>query len=306
MNTHTTVPPETPAPTPRSSGPGSQLRQARLDLKLTPENVAHILHLSPRQIVALENDDYDKLPGPTYVRGYLRGYAQLLGLSAEPVVESYSRSVTVNKPVDLSKLAPKPEIRSDHQLIKFATLGVIAIVLSLSALWWQERDRPAATPVPVPEATAPSAPSDNEYTDSSAVANAPGKDPAPVDTARTAPTPTPTPATKAPAAVPAERAPAAVPPVPPAQTTTPLTGPRARLAIQAPADCWADVRDAGGNRLLYETIRAGNTAVVEGVAPLSVFLGNVEGVRVELNGQPYDVSPYRRGDVARFTVSENR
>jgi cytoskeleton protein RodZ len=46
--------------------------------------------------------------------------------------------------------------------------------------------------------------------------------------------------------------------------------------------------------------------VVEGVAPLSVFLGNVEGVRVELNGQPYDVSPYRRGDVARFTVSENR
>src|SRR5688572_7947065 len=120
MNTHTTVPPETPPTATRPSGPGSQLRQARLDLKLTPENVAHILHLSPRQIVALENEDYDKLPGPTYVRGYLRGYSQLLGLSAEPILELYGRSVAVTKPIDLSKLAPKPEIRSDHQLIKFA------------------------------------------------------------------------------------------------------------------------------------------------------------------------------------------
>ncbi|HKQ31361.1 MAG TPA: RodZ domain-containing protein [Burkholderiales bacterium] len=302
MSTHTTVPPsETPASAPRPNGPGSQLRQARLDLKLTPENVAHILHLSPRQIVALENDEYDKLPGPTYVRGYLRGYAQLLGLSAEPVVESYSRSVTTSKPIDLSKLAPKPEIRSDHQLIKFATLGVIAIVLSLSALWWQERDRPA-TPVSVPEATSPSAPAattEAEPTDTDVATNAPTKDTPAVDASRNVPTP----AAKSPTVVSPERT---VTTSPTPAPTVPVTGPRMRLMIQTPVDCWADVRDAGGNRLLYETIRAGHTSVVEGAAPLSVFLGNVEGLRVEVNGQPYDVAPHRRGDVARFTVSENR
>lgn len=299
MNTHTTVPPETPAVAPRSSGPGSQLRQARLDLKLTPENVAHILHLSPRQIVALESDEYDKLPGPTYVRGYLRGYAQLLGLSAESVVESYSRSVVTTKPVDLSKLAPKPEIRSDHQLIKFVTLGVIAIVLSLSALWWQERDK-AGTPVQVPEATAPTTvDEDAEY---AAGIDAPDLYAAPAEVPRDIPVP----ATKSQPTTPPERAQAVTPSTPAVAQTTPVTGPHARLVIRASADCWADIRDAGGNRLLYETIRAGRTAVIEGVAPLSVFLGNVEDLRVELNGQPYDVSPYRRGDVARFTVGADR
>jgi cytoskeleton protein RodZ len=305
MNTHTTVPPETSAPASRVGGPGNQLRQARLDLKLTPENVAHILHLSPRQIVALENDDYGSLPGPTYVRGYLRGYAQLLGLSAEPVLETYSRSVAASKPVDLSKLAPKPEIRSDHQLIKFATVGVIVIVLSLSALWWQERDKPSPPPAPQSlDRAADSSVDTEEKADS--VGTVPDTTLATPDARNTAAA---KPAPAAPVVTP-ERpvvrespAPVVTPaPIP----TTPVDGPRMRLVIQVPADCWADIRDAGGNRLLYETIRAGHTAVVEGVAPLAVFLGNVEGIRIEANGQPYDVSAYRRGDVARFTVGENR
>src|SRR5438132_539472 len=122
MNMHTDTQAERPIENTRPAGPGAQLRQARLDLKLAPEDVAHILHLSSRQIVALENDDYDKLPGPTYVRGYLRGYSQLLGLAAEPVVEIYNRVVASRKPVDLGKLTPQAELRSDHQLIKFVTV----------------------------------------------------------------------------------------------------------------------------------------------------------------------------------------
>lgn len=305
MNTNTTVPPETVAAASRSSGPGNQLRQARLDLKLTPENVAHILHLSPRQIVALENDDYTNLAGPTYVRGYLRGYAQLLGLSAEPVIEAYSRSVAINKPVDLSKLAPKPEIRSDHQLIKFATVGVIVIVLSLSALWWQERDRPASQPVPETldrnAQTEPAA--TEEATDSATTAQETMPPELRTQTVAKAPV---SPTSVVPPTLPERPAVRETVTPPVAPIPKPIEGPRMRLVLQAPVDCWADIRDAAGNRLFYETLRAGHTAVVEGVAPLSVFLGNVEGLRLEANGQPYDVTPYRRGDVARFTIGENR
>ena len=64
-----------PAPA-SASAPGSQLQQARKDLQLAPEDVAQILHLSVKHINALERDDYKSLPGPTYVRGYLRSYAQ--------------------------------------------------------------------------------------------------------------------------------------------------------------------------------------------------------------------------------------
>jgi cytoskeleton protein RodZ len=80
--------------------------------------------------------------------------------------------------------------------------------------------------------------------------------------------------------------------------------PRGRLVLRTLEDCWADVRDAAGNRLLYETIQAGRMVSVEGAAPLSVFLGNVDGVRVEFNGMPYDAARHRRGQVARFTLGE--
>jgi cytoskeleton protein RodZ len=303
MSTHTTSAPEAPTETPRSGGPGSQLRQARLDLKLAPEDVATMLHLSSRQIVALENDDYANLPGPTYVRGYLRGYAQLLGVSSEPLVESYNRSIAARKPVDLGKLGPKPEIRSDHRLIKFATLGVVAIVIGLSAVWWQEKPEPAAPP-PAPvvagEESGPIVmpPSDSAGEETPAP---PATDTQTTSAPKPAPAPAPVPAPSAPAV---ESAPIVAVPAP-APARPAITGPRGRLVLQTTLDCWADVRDANGERLLYETIPAGRTVSVDGVLPLAVFLGNAEGVRVEFNGQPYDVNRHRRGEIARFTLTES-
>lgn len=80
--------------------------------------------------------------------------------------------------------------------------------------------------------------------------------------------------------------------------------PRARMILYAVQESWADIRDAGDNRLLYENVPAGRRISIEGVAPLSVFLGNADGVRVEFNGQNYDVSRHKRGQVARFTLGE--
>src|SRR4030065_2640549 len=116
--------PAPPDPAARRSGPGRLLHEARLDLRLAPEDVAQILHLSSKQIVALEQDDYKNLPGPTYVRGYLRSYAQLLGLSPEKVLESYNGLTIPSKPISLPQSAPPPQITSSDRLIKAATLGV--------------------------------------------------------------------------------------------------------------------------------------------------------------------------------------
>ena len=67
------------------NGPGVRLAQARDELGLPVKEVARMLNLSPSHITALENDDYESLFGPTYVRGYLRSYAQLLGLPPEEI-----------------------------------------------------------------------------------------------------------------------------------------------------------------------------------------------------------------------------
>ena len=73
------------------SSPGHRLREARLSAKISVEEVAARLHLDARLIDALENDRYGELPQPTFVRGYLRGYAHLLNLPSTPIIEAYDR-----------------------------------------------------------------------------------------------------------------------------------------------------------------------------------------------------------------------
>jgi cytoskeleton protein RodZ len=74
--------------------------------------------------------------------------------------------------------------------------------------------------------------------------------------------------------------------------------------LTADQDSWADIRDARQMKLLYETVPAGRTVTLEGVAPLSVFLGNAAGVRLDYNGRAVDVARHKRGMMARFTLGE--
>ena len=332
-----------PDNSPPASGPGRMLHQARKELRLAPEDVAQILHLSSKQIIALEQDDYNRLPGPTYVRGYLRSYAQLLGLSPEKVLDSYNGLTILPKPISLPQSAPPPQITSDHRLVKTATVGVAAIVLGLVYLWWRSQEE---TPVPSPmpematQVPAPSTPSGAPET-----TTAPSNTgmPATVNSVRTpvetehaqesragniSQTPPVAIAPAAKTAAPAGQLATsgmtlnvspAEPPKPEAVTThtdramrvrrtadVPPGATRSRLVLRAAQESWADVRDASDNKLLYENVPAGRSVAIEGVAPFSVFLGNADGVRVEFNGRDFDFSRYKRGQVARFTLGEEK
>jgi cytoskeleton protein RodZ len=321
------VKPENPEAGAQRTGPGRMLQQARLDLRLAPEDVAQILHLSSKQIIALEKDDYKTLSGPTYVRGYLRSYAQLLGLSPEKVVEAYNSLTIASKPITLPQSAPPPQITSSDRIVKAATLGVVAILLALVYLWWQSGDESleqAALPPAAGEAL-----EDHglgpDVTDDTTLATAPAGLPGNGAGRESAP---PTQSTAAPTALPNGQLavsgmtlnaapveapkPASAAPAPVERVTTrtrraadiPPGVPRARMVLHAIQESWADIRDARDNRLLYENVPAGRRISIEGVAPFSVFLGNADGVRVEFNGQDYDVSRHKRGQVARFTLGE--
>jgi cytoskeleton protein RodZ len=303
------------------NGPGSQLRQARLDLKLAPEDVANILRLSPKQIVALEDDDYGHLPGPTYVRGYLRSYAQLLGLAPEKIIEIYNQLPSAVAPVDLTKLTTPEQVTSKDYRVQLVTLTVAAILIGLSAIWWQgsekEQSHPAAPVGPTQQLESEAGVSDVTLPPQLPPATTPATGTAAIpEPAKTQP-----PVSPAPAAPGAARTPAIVTAPAPTGTsaTTPqastvaptgappaaaASGPRVRVTLHADQESWVDVRDANQNRLLYETLPAGRVVTLEGTSPLSVFLGNVDGVRVEFNGRPFDANRYKRGPVARFTLGE--
>ena len=69
--------------------PGEVLREARRARDLSMQYIANQLRLGIDIIEALENDDYKNLPVAAFVQGYIRNYAALLGLNADPLITQY-------------------------------------------------------------------------------------------------------------------------------------------------------------------------------------------------------------------------
>src|SRR6266516_1091100 len=75
------VPPQPVSPS--DDGPGARLKAEREAAGLSLDQVAQQLKLAPRQVRALEDEDFGKLPGRTFARGFVRNYARLLNLDGD-------------------------------------------------------------------------------------------------------------------------------------------------------------------------------------------------------------------------------
>jgi cytoskeleton protein RodZ len=286
-----------------SNSLGATLRQARESRGLTVDEAAQALRLSARIVTALEECAFERLPGPTYVRGYLRNYAQFLGLAPQPLVDAYGRLPQATQQVDMTAPAPVRQVTSSDMLVRLGTGVVVLVMFGLAALWWTGHDTVKESPkAPEPSRAAVEqvpvvAPAPRETVSEEQGPPATAAEPSTKPTVATVESTPPAPSAKLPAP---ESTVVAAPNATSPESTT--SEPTSQLVLYVHEDSWADVRDAQQHRLLYETIPAGRVVSVEGVAPLSVFLGNVEGVTVEFNGQPYDALRHKRGQVARFTL----
>ena len=77
---------DTPTPETHNLSPGEQLRNARQGYRWSVEDVAANLNLTVDVVRALESGDSEVLPGPTFVRGYLRAYARLMEIDESTVL----------------------------------------------------------------------------------------------------------------------------------------------------------------------------------------------------------------------------
>jgi cytoskeleton protein RodZ len=115
---------------------GMILRKARESANLTHAAVGEALHLTVHYIKALENDDYSKLPGATFVKGYLRAYARFLKLDVNAVLASYEKNnVSVEALSNRTESLSRSQKRHD-QTFRWAVVTAIIIVLGIVALWW--------------------------------------------------------------------------------------------------------------------------------------------------------------------------
>lgn len=134
--------PPTDVLTPQSS-PGEMLRHGRQALDISQQEVAVALNLRPAVIQGLESDSYDEVPVALYRRGYLRSYANLLGLDPDVVLAAYQArnadadkaSETQARPLQLQKRPSSIGI----WLFRLMTLVVIVGLAGLTLMWWQSR-----------------------------------------------------------------------------------------------------------------------------------------------------------------------
>ncbi|HKV43410.1 MAG TPA: helix-turn-helix domain-containing protein, partial [bacterium] len=77
-------------------GIGERLRSARQALGLSLEEIESATRIRRFFLDALEREAFGDLPGPTYVRGFLRSYADYLGIPAEELLEVYPRNVPLH------------------------------------------------------------------------------------------------------------------------------------------------------------------------------------------------------------------
>ena len=69
--------------------PGRTLRDARAARGPSLEDVANVTRIPRSSLECLENGDYDRLPAPVFIRGFMRAYARTVGLDGASVVRLY-------------------------------------------------------------------------------------------------------------------------------------------------------------------------------------------------------------------------
>ncbi|HUZ84202.1 MAG TPA: helix-turn-helix domain-containing protein [Gaiellales bacterium] len=142
---------------------GSSLREARERRGVGLNQVEHDTAIRTRYIRALEDERFEVLPGPTYTRGFLRAYADYLGLDGQLFVDEFnSRFLHPGDEFERSiasrpRSRPLPRRRHNESLLVIVTLAAIVVVAMLVFLV-AFRPPPHAAPT-VPGTTVPALPS---------------------------------------------------------------------------------------------------------------------------------------------------
>ncbi len=119
--------------------PGERLKAARERAGWSIEQVALKLRLSVAQVAALEKGEREGLPPAAYVRGYLRSYAQLLGLDPQEFAKARA---SVGSPAETQRPTVGPRTKLPWETLAYAlfVVGLAAVVV-----WWRMDNRGAPT-----------------------------------------------------------------------------------------------------------------------------------------------------------------
>ncbi len=264
---------------------GKILREARLSQGLSVADVASSIKFAPRQVEALESDDFAHLPELAFVRGFVRSYARLLGVNDAPLLEAlpHADQKLATSRSDLADM-PASASQATRRLNSIWLVASLAVAIVLGVAIWIVQDKPVQKQaevqpqvMPVPETLVAS---------SVAMASMPVAVMSPVAPAKLA-------ASSQPASAPGEAKPA------PAVSSKLKSGP---VHLLFDEDSWVEVTDGTGKTLLRQTNPAKSDQWLKGTPPYSLVIGNASGVHLFYDGEEIDLGEFTDVKVARLIL----
>jgi cytoskeletal protein RodZ len=259
---------------------GAGFRKARESSGLALDKIAADTRISSRFLTAIENEDFHLLPGGVFNRGFIRAYAERIGLDPEQALADYDRmSIAVEEPVEnLQKVERASMRRSERNLYPIAA-GILLLLVAVFYIVTRNGTTGSAAETPAPAAVVkPAAP-----------APAPEPPPAPVEENQTPQI--------------AEAAPPPTTPVPSSPAPQP-TAPKATalvLDINVKDLTWIKVA-TDGTVVLADNLQAGTMQHFTAGSRIDVQIGNAAGASLKINGR--DVPSLGQSGVVReFTIT---
>ncbi len=281
---------------------GGRLRSAREAKGLSISEVAETLKLGAGQVEALENNHWQALPGPTFIRGFVRNYGRLVGLDPEQLMQELNATLDIKRPdlvlpesthVDM----PEPVGRVQKRDYALPFFGLVLVVLAVLVYFLLPDDlgrlRSGVDSI-LQSLQGVLKPSSPEPSSSSS--------PAPHTNGEQLVLPPGSTVNQVLAPGSAEPSAETAPSVEADQAVPSTSSSDAPVLLSFTQDSWVEVRDRNGNVLFSQIGLAGNNKTIDGAPPFSLVIGNARGVKLMRRGVPVDLTPYLRGDVARLTL----
>lgn len=287
---------------------GATLREAREGLGMSVYDIAERIKFAPKQVEALEANDFERLPKATFLRGFVRSYARVLQLDEAALIAALPSEPSPQNParqqaVDVSF----PSLLAARRINVMWLAGALCVALVLGLFVWASDGEPLqkpsevvveAVPLPMPESSASAVaapPALSTEPEAPKIAE-PRKVEEKVVKTQIAAVPAPVPAIPAGSSV----APAAT--IKPPVALEMLK--RRPLHFVFSGAAWIEVIDVNGDVLLSRSNLGGTEKWIGGPrrAPYDVSIGNPGNVRMYYKGKEIDLSAYAGMDTARLKV----
>ncbi len=286
---------------------GDLLTRAREKLALSQKEIASRLNLREEIIAALDANDFEKLPAPTYVMGYIRGYARAVNLNSDALISIYE-GVAEKPPEILPDVKPSVQASSRDKPVQVMSYLITFTMVILLIAWWQGQNIVSTDFFYTGAKTSEGGeyPGGFSYTydivthpETFTVLKTDG-----LKNTGTAATPN---IANSPSAessggldtfleysglLSIEDSSSPID----SQTNSDI------LTMELSAESWIEIYDVLGKKLYRNLAKPGEKISLTGAAPFSVKLGNARAVSVNFNGNPFDTSKHTKAGVARFLL----